>query len=79
MPRKIKEKGVLLGCDRASQLRHDYVKTTSIINGTKSKIEEELWIKYPFERVTRDRHGIKLSVLQSGRLGAFHGEVILDR
>ena len=59
------------------QERVEYVMTTSIINGTKSKIEEEFWIQYPERRITRDRHGIKISVLQSGRLGSFSAAALL--
>jgi len=55
----------------------EYVMTTSIVNGTKSKIEQELWWQYPTQRVTRDRHGIKILVIQSGQLGAFSAAALL--
>ena len=49
----------------------EYTMRTSVINGTKSKVEDEIWVEYPGKRVTRNRHGIKLIIVQTGRLGAF--------
>jgi hypothetical protein len=61
-------------------LGHDvvqYTMRTSVVNGTKSKVEDELWKDYPTKRVTRNRHGIKLIVVQSGNLGAFSFSALL--
>ena len=55
----------------------NYVLKASIVNDTKSKVEEEIWYKYPHNRVTRDRHGIKIIVLQTGRLGNFSAAALL--
>jgi hypothetical protein len=55
----------------------DYVLTTSIVNNTKSKIEEEIWYDYPNNRITRNRHGIKIIVIQSGSLGSFSTSALL--
>ncbi len=49
----------------------EYTTRPSIVNGTKSKVHEQIWEDYPQQRVTRDRHGIKIDIIQSGRLGAF--------
>ena len=55
----------------------DYVLTASVVNNTKSKIEEEIWVEYPAKRVTRNRHGIKIVVVQTGRLGGFSAAALL--
>ena len=55
----------------------DYTMRTSVVNGTKSKIEEQFWFSYPDKRITRDRHGIKIVVVQSGELGAFSMTALL--
>lgn len=55
----------------------EYTMRTTIVNGTKSKVEDELWIEYPEKRVTRNRHGIKLIIAQSGDLGGFSFSALL--
>lgn len=46
-----------------------YTYRTELIAGTKSKVTDTIFVNYPTQRVTRNQHGIKVVVLQSGRLG----------
>ena len=43
----------------------------SFISGTKAKVQEQLWTKYPEQRVTLDRHSLKVVIIQTGMLGRF--------
>jgi len=48
-----------------------YEYEVSYISGTKSKVVQEIWRKFPGQRTIRNRHGLKFEVLQSGELGKF--------
>lgn len=54
-----------------------YVYRTELILGTKSKVFDEIFVDYPHTRVTRNLHGIKLVVLQTGQLGTAQAGTLL--
>eukprot|EP00949_MAST-11_sp_MAST-11-sp1_P002211 g2211.t1 len=51
--------------------RISYTYHVSLIDGTKSKVLQEIFAEYPTKRITRNRHGIQIVVLQTGLLGTF--------
>lgn len=48
-----------------------YIYKLDLLAGTKSKVTQQIWKEFPTQRVTRNQHGLKLVVIQTGRLGIF--------
>ena len=57
--------------------RIDYTYHVSLVDGTKSKVQQELFFEYPEKRISRDRHGVQVVVLQTGELGTFNFSIAL--
>uniref|UniRef100_A0A7S1GFI7 Purinergic receptor n=1 Tax=Bicosoecida sp. CB-2014 TaxID=1486930 RepID=A0A7S1GFI7_9STRA len=54
-----------------------YEYKLDVLHGTKSKVEQQIFKQYPQQRVIRDQHGLKLVVIQTGRLGIFDVQTLL--